>query len=339
MFGLGVLMLALATVHCIPNFTFDSDAAAGNLELDFTYDENAIDDYYPLDGFLSFDRANEWLTILINKYPSNITTKPLDRSHEGRSIRAVYINRQQEKKIIVVANLHAREWAATSSAIYIIHELIYHANKYPEAFQFQWIVVPIANPDGYEYTTTTDRLWRKNRNSPLGIDLNRNFGYKWEVEVNPDDKNPEGDTYRGPSAFSEQESKAIGNLLKEHAQTTMLYVDLHTFGETILYPWSFTDEAAPNAAWSRSVAEEGARGILLRSGKTYQVGAPAERSFKESGSSIDYCFSLNIKACIAVELTAGSYELQNSTIPLAGQEALAAVLAMAVYANAGNSPL
>ncbi|EAA12599.3 AGAP008070-PA, partial [Anopheles gambiae str. PEST] len=297
------------------------------------FSENAIDDYYPLDGFLSFDRANEWLTILINKYPSNITTKPLDRSHEGRSIRAVYINRQQEKKIIVVANLHAREWAATSSAIYIIHELIYHANKYPEASQFQWIVVPIANPDGYEYTTTTDRLWRKNRNSPLGIDLNRNFGYKWEVEVNPDDKNPEGDTYRGPSAFSEQESKAIGNLLKEHAQTTILYVDLHTFGETILYPWSFTDEAAPNAAWSRSVAEEGAHIIREKYHEYYTVGTSAHLFERTYGSSLDYCHSVGINVCLWFELTNVGFQIKESDIERFGQEAWAAITAMAVRAN------
>ncbi|CAH2043874.1 unnamed protein product, partial [Iphiclides podalirius] len=43
-----------------------------------------------------------------------------------------------------------------------------------------WYLVPVVNPDGYAYTHTNDRLWRKNRarigNSPVGVDLNRNFG-------------------------------------------------------------------------------------------------------------------------------------------------------------------
>uniref|UniRef100_A0A182JPF8 Peptidase M14 domain-containing protein n=1 Tax=Anopheles christyi TaxID=43041 RepID=A0A182JPF8_9DIPT len=298
--------------------------------------ENAIDDFYPLDGFMSYDTTNEWLGILRKKYPSKITIESIGETYEGRDIKAVYINKQQEQKVIVVANLHAREWAAMSSAIYIIHEMIYHAEKYSEVSKYQWIVVPISNPDGYEYTRTTDRFWRKNRKIPLGIDLNRNFGFKWEVEVSPDEKTPEGESYRGPSPFSATESQAIANVLKQHAQSTLLYVDLHTYGETILFPWSFTDDPAPNANWSRSVAEEGARGILLRTGKTYQVGTPAERSFKESGSSIDYCFNLNIKACIAIELTAGSYEVQNSSIPVTGQEALAAVQTMAIHVELAN---
>lgn len=28
---------------------------------------------------------------------------------------------------------------------------------------FQWIIIPIVNADGYVYTWTTDRMWRKNR--------------------------------------------------------------------------------------------------------------------------------------------------------------------------------
>ena len=45
-------------------------------------------------------------------------------------------------------------------------------------------IMPLVNPDGYEYSWTTNRLWRKNRNpnigsSCVGTDLNRNFGFKW----------------------------------------------------------------------------------------------------------------------------------------------------------------
>jgi murein tripeptide amidase MpaA len=44
-------------------------------------------------------------------------------------------------------------------------------------------VVPNVNPDGYEYSRTSDRMWRKNRSGPrkgcYGVDLNRNFAFKW----------------------------------------------------------------------------------------------------------------------------------------------------------------
>lgn len=55
-------------------------------------------------------------------------------------------------------------------------------------------IVPVLNPDGYRYTWTQDRLWRKNRSARRcslaqgfgsyqsccqGVDLNRNFDWVW----------------------------------------------------------------------------------------------------------------------------------------------------------------
>ena len=52
-------------------------------------------------------------------------------------------------------------------------------------------IVPMFNPDGYEYTQTNDRLWRKTRSGPhckqglfgkkccMGVDPNRNWDFHW----------------------------------------------------------------------------------------------------------------------------------------------------------------
>ena len=72
-------------------------------------------------------------------------------------------------------------------------------DKFKEKLNFH--ILPIANPDGYEYTWSNQsnidiRLWRKNRNvtwldgainydtrppdsNCVGVDLNRNFDYHW----------------------------------------------------------------------------------------------------------------------------------------------------------------
>ncbi len=55
---------------------------------------------------------------------------------------------------------------------------------------YDFYFMPVANPDGYEYSHTRNRFWRKNRGSGSralsalfsscrGVDLNRNFGFKW----------------------------------------------------------------------------------------------------------------------------------------------------------------
>lgn len=52
----------------------------------------------------------------------------------------------------------------------------------------------------------------------LQVDLNRNFGYKWAEDLNIFDPRPASgisclDTYHGPEAFSEPETKAIRDFI------------------------------------------------------------------------------------------------------------------------------
>ena len=45
-----------------------------------------------------------------------------------------------------------------------------------------WIV-PVMNPDGYEYSRTTDQMWQKNRrdngDGTFGVNLASNWDYMW----------------------------------------------------------------------------------------------------------------------------------------------------------------
>uniref|UniRef100_A0A182Y039 Peptidase M14 domain-containing protein n=1 Tax=Anopheles stephensi TaxID=30069 RepID=A0A182Y039_ANOST len=277
---------------------------------------NDVDDFNPLDFFLTHEETNQWLDALVAKYPEKCTLQTIGQSYEGRNINAITIKPSQTAKVILVAGLNPQEWVAMSSAVYIIHELIRNSNSYPEAALFQWLIVPIANPDGYEYTKTTNRNWSKNRSpnaKAIGVDLNRNFGYKWDVLLQQSDTNPSGDTYRGSKPFAVPESQIIGEFLQLHRDAT-LYVDLHAYGELILIPWGYTDEAAPNGNFLRSVAQAGSSAILSRTSKLYQVGTPGELTYKVSGSSVDYCYSLGVKACVAIKLTDAEFEIPTQDI-------------------------
>lgn len=52
---------------------------------------------------------------------------------------------------------------------------------------FDWYFVPVLNPDGYEYSHVSDRVWRKTRSrssssSCRGVDPNRNYNYPFGGE-------------------------------------------------------------------------------------------------------------------------------------------------------------
>ena len=78
--------------------------------------------------------------------------------------------------------------------------------------------VPVANPDGYDFTfeptasgcgartcATTTATARSRRGD--GVDLNRNYAYKWGYDNEGSSPDPASETYRGPAPDSEPETQ------------------------------------------------------------------------------------------------------------------------------------
>ena len=62
--------------------------------------------------------------------------------------------------------MHAREWIGSAVATYIISQLVEKNSSYAKLLEnSDWMILPVANPDGYEYSHTSDRLWRKTRSN------------------------------------------------------------------------------------------------------------------------------------------------------------------------------
>lgn len=103
---------------------------------------------------------------------------------------------------------------------------------------FTFTVIPVLNPDGYAYTRTKDRLWRKNRQPNaksrcIGQDPNRNFGFKWDM--GGASRNPCMENYEGDSPFQSQEAKALidyiqglGNVVSYLGNSISLIYSLQT---------------------------------------------------------------------------------------------------------------
>uniref|UniRef100_A0A4Y0BRD3 Peptidase_M14 domain-containing protein n=1 Tax=Anopheles funestus TaxID=62324 RepID=A0A4Y0BRD3_ANOFN len=271
---------------------------------------------YILNNFLSYEDTKEFLARTAQLFPDKVSMEKLGETALGRDIIMAVINPHPAKTVILVANLHAREWAAMTSALYIISQLVYSRDQYPELANIRWMIMPIPNPDGYEYTREYDRYWSKNRSpqpgGTFGVDLNANFPQMWgkdDYPINPDDRN-----YNGPRALSEEETIAISALLEEMAFDTILYVDMHTFGNHIFHPWGFTSEPAPDAENARTVAFAGADAIKANFEEYYTVGTPSALYRPVYGTSLDYCHVLTIKACVWLEMTNSGFQFEESKI-------------------------
>ena len=117
----------------------------------------------------------------------NILSLVQNYTIEIRNIRLVKICFQAgpgKPNIWIEAGIHSREWISPAVGTFLIRELVEDYDEHPEYVDnFNWYFIPVANPDGYAYTFSHDRMWRKTRSPQggncIGVDPNRNWNFHW----------------------------------------------------------------------------------------------------------------------------------------------------------------
>lgn len=166
--------------------------------------------------------------------------------------------------------IHAREWISPAAVTYIVDQFAEDWESQPAYVRnIDWYVLPVANPDGYEYTHTTDRLWRKNRGGNgrgrcAGADLNRNFGYRWGGQGAS--QQPCSEIYAGRTAFSEPETLAQKLFMERTAANFRGFLTFHSYGQYILYPWGYDRVVPPDYKDLERVGREAAKVSKIESG-------------------------------------------------------------------------
>lgn len=205
-------------------------------------------------GYHSAASLEQDMRQLANSQPDIVELREIGRSVENRPIWALRIGerRGSTRKVCFLGCHHAREWVAVEVPYRLAECLVQHASQNPVR---QWLsqgeiwVAPMVNPDGHEHTRTENRLWRKNRrrnpDGSVGVDPNRNYGYMWgTLNVNTSSHVPSDDTYVGPHAFSEPETRAVRDLIaRELFRGILTY---HSYSQLILYPWGYTSRPVIN---------------------------------------------------------------------------------------------
>ncbi|CAG5016928.1 unnamed protein product [Parnassius apollo] len=279
-------------------------------------------------GRLSFDtihryeRVDAYLVELAQKY-STVSVVSGGKSFEGRDIKYLKISttnfQDSSKPIIMIQSLiHAREWITLPATLYAIEKLVVDITDRDLVDQIDWIILPIANPDGYEFSHTNTRFWRKNRstghiiaNICLGVDLNRNFDFLWGTLSS---NSACSDTFHGSGAFSEPETAIIRNIVNEYRSRLELYLDIHSFGSLILYGYG-NGELPANGLTLNVVGVRMAQAIdavKWDSNPNYRVGNTALILYSVSGGASDYVQAVGIPLSLTYELPA--YRNQQNSI-------------------------
>ncbi|MEO8707133.1 MAG: M14 metallopeptidase family protein [Kofleriaceae bacterium] len=272
------------------------------------------------------------MDLLATRDPELVTVTQIGTSVEGRPIRALAISRGGTRGIALDGGQHAREWISVMVPICIADRLVERAaepriRKLLEAVRFH--LVPVVNPDGYAYTWTHDRYWRKNRRGGFGVDLNRNYSVAWGKAGSSADRS--SPNYRGERAFSEPETRAMAALFEREA--IVAHVDFHSFSQLVLYPWSHQRTPPKDRDRFAALASGMSSALSAAHGESYKVRAGSELTVGSSGTLGDWAYGVRDALSFLIELrpTPGNagFVLPPEQIVPTCDESLAAVLNLA----------
>lgn len=233
--------------------------------------------------YQSFATISAWMDCMAAKFSHKMSLMHIGKSSEGRDLKVVKIGNGDSNKpaVFIDGGIHAREWVSPASVTYLIHRMVETEGEYDSLLdKFNVYILPVVNPDGYEYSRNHDRMWRKTRSRTgkknlfghecHGVDPNRNFGYHWGGYGASDDACKE--TYRGSHAFSEPETLAMKNFLLTEKADFKLYLTFHSYGQYILYPWGYDKLDTRDWGDLKRVGDITGKALKALNGVTYQIG-------------------------------------------------------------------
>ncbi|XP_061395605.1 carboxypeptidase B1 [Musca vetustissima] len=302
-----------------------------------------------LNSYLSYSEIVQYLDYLRLRYCEFVKLHTLGLSYERRPIRAIEIHWNSERNlwaqakenriasapsscnvelkemelcapekgrnmVFIEAGTHAREWITVTVALHCIHQLTEKNGRHRELLRkLRFFIVPVVNPDGYEYSKNKNPRWRKNRrphddDGYVGTDCNRNFDIHWDQCKS----NAKRNTYPGDKPFSEPETKSLAQMLHKLAPKLLFFLSLHSYAQCIMYPWGHSKCLPQDYKLMESVAMAARNAIKSYNGRYYRVGSISHLTKRIiAGSVVDYAYGVvKIPICLVMELPSTEYGFQ-----------------------------
>ncbi|KAG5343655.1 CBPA1 carboxypeptidase, partial [Acromyrmex heyeri] len=298
-------------------------------------------------NYHTLDVINKNLDDLAKQHSKFVQTVVGGQTYEGRQIKGIKVSfKANNPGVFIEGGIHAREWISTATVMYILHKLLKSDNPEIRALaeSYDWYIFPSFNPDGYVYTHTKNRLWRKTRKQYsffcYGSDPNRNWGYKWNTGGASNSACSE--TYAGSAPFSEIETKTLSKYIDSISDKLCAYIAFHSYSQLLLIPYGHTTAHLDNYDDLYDIGVKTAIALEKKYGTHYTVGNIAETIYVASGGSMDW-----VKGTYGTPITY-TYELRDTgrygfllpadqIIPT-GEETMDSLVAMFKEANARGYP-
>ncbi|XP_032830828.1 carboxypeptidase B2-like [Petromyzon marinus] len=262
------------------------------------------DTYHPL------DEIYRWMEEVAKHYSSWVSYKRIGVSHENRPLYVIKVGVRSsvaKPAVWIDCGIHAREWIAPAFCQYFVQHAVNRLDRSMMELlkHFDFYVLPVLNVDGYHYSWTKSRLWRKNRarsshSACVGVDLNRNWNASWGGPGASAD--PCSQTFQGSRPESEPEVRAVAAFIRERRHRLHAYVTVHAYSQMLIFPYSYTEQRSAHHEELELVAQEVVQALRSVHGTPYRHGAGGPMLYMAAGGSDDWAHDLGIKYSFTFEL-------------------------------------
>uniref|UniRef100_K7GIR4 Carboxypeptidase O n=1 Tax=Pelodiscus sinensis TaxID=13735 RepID=K7GIR4_PELSI len=294
--------------------------------------------YHPM------EEIYHWMYRIKESNSELVTQHYLGMTYENRPMYYLKKPSNKAKKIIWMdCGIHAREWISPAFCQWFVKEILQNYRTDPKIQSFlqnlDFYVLPVLNIDGYIYSWTTERLWRKSRSPHVngtcfGTDLNRNFNASW-CNIGAS-QNCSSLTFCGMAPESEPETKAVARFIEERKSDVLCFLTIHSYGQYILTPYGYKTDLANNHQELMEAGEKAAVALKEKHGTNFTVGPTSSILYKNSGSSRDWAHLIGIPFSYTFELRdRGTYGfiLPPDQIQPTCEETTPAVMTIIEYVN------
>ncbi len=292
----GVAQLGLSYKIVNDNIQRDIDAEYERLAQQGEANPRDVTWFY---DYKNLDQVNAKLNAMASDHPELAQVLDIGVTLQNRHIYCIRITGPGTNKPAVVFDgcHHAREWISVMVPMWIADKLVYDyaINPTIQALvdSVEFFIIPVVNLDGYAYSWSNDRMWRKNRRPPppgyncYGVDDNRNYSIGWGGSGSS--SYPCDETYRGPSAFSELEIAAIRDFAQARPQIIAAQT-YHSYSQLFMSPWGYQDALPPDNDIFMEIDQASAEAIYAVHSMGYSYGPIYSTIYPAAGNTVDWYY-------------------------------------------------
>ncbi|NXD07587.1 CBPA1 Carboxypeptidase, partial [Nothocercus nigrocapillus] len=267
-------------------------------------------DTFDFSSYHTIEEIYDWMEQLAAEHPSLVTRLQIGESYEKRPLYVLKFSTGGAGRpaIWLDTGIHSREWITQATGVWTANKLATEYGKDPAVTaildNMDIFFEIVTNPDGFAYTQSTNRMWRKTRSlnagsSCVGVDPNRN----WDAGFGGPGSsgNPCSETYRGAYAHSESEVSSIVDFILRHGNVKAV-ISIHSYSQMLMYPYGYKTEPAPDHDELDALAAKAVQDLAAVHGTQYTYGSIVDTIYQAAGTTVDWAYDNGIKYSYTFEL-------------------------------------